>query len=252
MSYDFKQTVVYISGGASGLGEATAKRFARAGASVVIADIALRSAERVASQLEDALAVEVDTSNYESVRKSFAIAVEKYGRVDVIFNNAGITGEQQKLHEMDLSNWRKVTGINGDGAFFVLKEGIATLLKGKGGVVINTASTVGLAAFADLSHYTYAKAGLIGLTRSAAIEYANHNIRVNAVAPTMVMTPLVEQFLNQAADPLAARAQAMMLNPKHGMPTPDDVAGVVMFLASSDAQWITGHTIPIDGGYIAK
>ncbi|MEV0155250.1 SDR family NAD(P)-dependent oxidoreductase [Micromonospora sp. NPDC050686] len=248
----FQDKVVFVTGGASGLGAATARRFAAEGAKVVVADINRDGAEQVAAELPDGWAVGVDTGEAASVEQGVADAMQRYGRLDVIFNNAGIDGQQQPLHEMDVANWERVRRINGDGVFHVLRYGIAALLRGGGGAVVNTSSTTALAAQENISPYTFTKAGIIGLTRSAAIEYAARGVRVNAVAPTVVLTPLVEHFIDSAPDPGQLRRQMESFNPKPGIPTPDDVAGVVLFLASDDAAWITGHTIPIDGGYVAR
>ncbi|EWM66166.1 MULTISPECIES: SDR family NAD(P)-dependent oxidoreductase [Micromonospora] len=248
----FRDRVVLVTGGASGLGEATARRFAAEGGKLVIADINTEGAERVASSLPDALAVTMDTGDATSVERGIAEAVARYGRLDVIFNNAGIDGQQQALHEMDLANWEKVRRINGDGVFYVLRYGIDAMLRSGGGAIVNTSSTAGLTAQDNISPYTFTKAGIVGLTRSAAVEYAARGVRVNAVAPTVVMTPLVEHFIANAPDPEQMRRQMESFNPKPGIPTADDVAGVVLFLASDDAAWVTGHTIPIDGGYVAR
>ncbi|MFE9689059.1 SDR family NAD(P)-dependent oxidoreductase [Micromonospora sp. NPDC005806] len=248
----FQDKVAFITGGACGLGAAAARRFAAEGARVVVADIDAEGAERVAASLPDGHPVTVDTGEAASVEQAFADAVQRYDRIDVIFNNAGIDGKQQPLHEMDVENWEKVRRVNGDGVFFVLRFGIQALLRGGGGSIVNTSSTTALAAQENISPYTFTKAGIVGLTRSAAIEYAARGIRVNAVAPTVVMTPLVEHFIDSAPDPGQMRRQMESFNPKPGIPTPDDVAGVVAFLASDDAAWITGHTIPVDGGYVAR
>lgn len=248
----FQDRVAFITGGASGLGAATARRFAAEGARVVTADINAEGAQRVAAELPDALAVTVDTAEAASVEQGIADAMQRYGRIDIIFNNAGIDGQQQPLHEMDVGNWERVRRVNGDGVFHVLKYGIEAMLRGGGGAIINTSSIAALAAQENISPYTFTKAGMDGLTRSAAIEYATRGIRVNAVAPTVVMTPLVEHFINSSPDPAEMRQRMKSFNPKPGNPTPDDVAGVVAFLASDDASWITGHTVPIDGGYVAR
>ena len=247
----FEDKVAFVTGGASGLGEATARRFAAEGAKVVIADVNLAGAERVATSLPEAIAVRMDTSVATEVEAAFDATLDHFGGVEVVFNNAGIDGAQQKLHEMDVDNWARVRGINGDGVFHVLKYGISALLTGGGGSVVNTSSTAGLVALDNISPYTFTKAGVVGLTRSAAVEYAKQNIRVNAVAPTVVMTPLVEHFIEIAADPKAMRARMESMNPFPGMPVPDDVASVVAFLASEEARWITGHTVPVDGGYVS-
>jgi NAD(P)-dependent dehydrogenase (short-subunit alcohol dehydrogenase family) len=250
MRFDGK--IAFITGGASGLGAAAAQRFADEGAGVVVADINLAGAEKIAANLPSALAVGVDTSDPAAVERAIAVAVEHFGKIDTIFNNAGIDGKQETLHEMTIENWRRVRSINGDGVFHVLKYGIAAMLKTGGGNVVNTSSTAGLAGQLNISGYTFAKAGIIGLTRSAALEYADRGIRVNAIAPTVVWTALVENFANTAPDPAAMREMMQNFNPMPGMPTAADVAAAVAFLASDDARWITGHTLPIDGGYTAR
>lgn len=248
----FEDTVLFATGAASGLGAATARRFAGEGARVVVADIDGAAAEEVAAALPDALAVTVDTSDSTSVRSAIAAALSRYERIDVIFNNAGIEGRQQPLHEMAADNWHQVTAVNGDGIFFVMKHGIDAMLRRGGGVVINTSSTAGLIGQENISPYTFTKAGIVGLTRAAAVEYAARGIRVNAVAPTVVMTPLVRRFIDAAPDPAEMHERLASFNPMPGIPEPEDVAGVVAFLASDDARWITGVTVPIDGGYTAR
>jgi NAD(P)-dependent dehydrogenase (short-subunit alcohol dehydrogenase family) len=250
MRFDGK--VAFVTGGASGLGAAAAKRFADEGAQVVVADINLAGAEKVAADLPDGFAVAVDTADPASVEAAFAVATDRYSKIDTIFNNAGIDGKQQPLHEMDQDNWERVRSINGDGVFHVLKHGISAMLKTGGGSVVNTSSTAGIAGQINISAYTFTKAGIIGLTRSAALEYADRNIRVNAIAPTVVWTALVENFVNTAPDPAQMREMLQSYNPIPGMPTPADIAAAVAFLASDDARWITGHTLPIDGGYVAR
>lgn len=248
----FDGKVVYVTGGASGLGEAAVRRFANEGARLVIADIDEKGAQDVAGSLPDALAVRVDTSDSESVERSIAAAVKRYDRIDVIFNNAGISGDQLLIHEMSVENWKRVTRINGDGVFYVLKFGITALLRTGGGAIVNTSSTNGLIGIPNIAPYTFTKWGVIGLTKSAAIEYAQHGIRVNAIAPTVVRTPLVEKFIADAPDPTEMAERMERFNPMPGMPTADDVADAVLFLASDDARFITGHVIPIDGGYTAQ
>ena len=248
----FEGKVAYVTGGASGLGEATARRFADEGAKVVIADIDEEGAKSVAGSLPDAIAQRVDTSDAASVEASIAAAVQHYGRIDIVFNNAGISGEQLLIHEMSVDNWKRVRSINGDGVFHVLKYSIAAMLQSGGGVIVNTSSTNGLIGIPNIAPYTFTKWGVVGLTKSVAIEYARHGIRVNAVAPTVVRTTLVEKFIEEAADPEEMAQRMENFNPMPGMPTPEDVAAAVAFLASDEARFITGHVIPIDGGYTAQ
>jgi NAD(P)-dependent dehydrogenase (short-subunit alcohol dehydrogenase family) len=141
--------------------------------------------------------------------------------------------------------------VNADGAFHVLRAGLKAMTAGRGGAIVNTSSSSGLAGKPNMTPYSFSKAGLVGLTRAAAIEYAEQGIRVNAIAPTAVMTDLVAGHIARAPDPEAMRRLLESQTPMPGMPTPEDVAAVVAFLASDDARWITGHTLPIDGGFHA-
>lgn len=250
--YRLEGRVGFITGGGAGLGEGTARRLSEEGAKVVVLDIDGEAAERVASELPDALAIQADVTDPAAVEQAFAKTMERFGSVDIIFNNAGIAGEQQPLHEYDLENWRAVNALNGDGVFFVLKYGILAMLESGGGSIINTASTAALTAQQNISAYSFSKAGVAGLTRSAAIEYAKQGIRINAIAPTAVLTPMVEAFIESSEDPEAFRAERENWNPIPGWPVAEDVASVVAFLASDDAKWITGHTLPIDGGYVVR
>jgi NAD(P)-dependent dehydrogenase (short-subunit alcohol dehydrogenase family) len=252
MNGRFEGKVAFVTGGASGLGAAAAQRFSDEGAQVAVADIDGAAAEELAASLRNGYAVQLDTSDAESVARGVADAVEHFGRLDVVFNNAGITGVQQILHELDVEDWNRVRAVNGDGIFYVMKYAIEAMLRTGGGSIVNTSSTAGLTGQLNISAYTFAKAGIVGLTRSAAIEYAKQNIRVNAIAPTVVWTPLVQRFAESAPDPVAMRALMENYNPMPGIPTAEDVAALVAFLASDEARWITGHTVPIDGGYVAQ
>ncbi|MBV9311102.1 MAG: SDR family oxidoreductase, partial [Solirubrobacterales bacterium] len=231
---------------------AAAERLSREGARVVVADLDPSAAAAVASSLPDAFAVEVDTAVASAVDRSFELALDAYGQVDVIFNNAGIIGPQIPLHETTDEAWRGVMAVNADGAFHVLRRGVRAMLAGRGGAIVNTSSSTGLAGKPNMTPYSFSKAGLVGLTRAAAIEYAARGIRVNAVAPTAVMTDLVAGHIARAPDPEAMRRLMETQTPIPGMPTPEDVAAAVAFLASDDARWITGHTLPIDGGFHAQ
>jgi len=252
MSGRFEGKVAFVTGGASGLGAAAAQRFSDEGAQVAVADIDAAGAEKVAASLRDGYAVQLDAGDARSVARAVADAVEHYGRLDVVFNNAGITGPQQILHELEVEDWDRVRAVNGDGVFYVMKYTIEAMLRSGGGSIVNTSSTAGLTGQLNISAYTFAKAGIVGLTRSAAIEYAKQNIRVNAIAPTVVWTPLVQRFAESAPDPEAMRAVMENYNPMPGIPTAEDVAALVAFLSSDEARWITGHTVPIDGGYVAQ
>lgn len=249
----FEGKVAFVTGGASGLGAATAARLANEGARVAIADIDPAGAEELAAVLEGALALHVDTADAGSVDRAIDTTIKAFGRLDIVFNNAGIDGVQQPIHEMSLENWQRVRSVNGDGAFHVLRAGVrAMLAAGNGGAIVNTSSIAGLVGQENIAPYTFTKSGLVGLTRSVAIEVAAHGIRVNAIAPTVVMTPLVEHYIATAPDPDRMRRRMDTMNPMPGLPAPEDVAALVAFLVSDEARWITGQTIAIDGGYTAR
>lgn len=248
----FHGKTVIVTGGASGTGAAAVRQFGREGANVVVADIDAVAAARVASEFKNAIPVTVDAADAASVEQAVKQSVDRFGRIDIAFINAGIIGLELPLHEIPLDDWHRVCSVNGDGVFYFMKYCIGAMLEAGGGTIVNMSSSSGLTGQKNISPYTYTKAGIIGLTRCAAIEYASHNIRVNAVAPTTVWTPLTERFIEEAPDPAAKRAVLEHYNPMPGSPTAADVASVVAFLASDDSAWITGQTIPIDGGYCAQ
>ena len=247
----FAGKVAFVTGGASGLGRAAAERLSAEGATVIVADI-----DAAAPTPAHPSRMPSGSRSTQPIRRP-SIALSRgprapIERVDVIVNNAGVVGPQLPLHETDEESWRRVMSVNADGAFHVLRRGIACLLAGGGGAVVNMVSSTALSGKPNLTPYTFAKAGLAGITRSAAIEYAARRIRVNAVAPTAVMTPLIATFIAAADDPEQMRAFLESQTPIPGLPQPEDVAAAVAFLASEDAKWITGHVLPVDGGFHAR
>ena len=247
-----KEKVILITGGSSGLGKATAERFDKEGSKVVIADIKEKEGQELVKSLSDGFFIKTDVTNHEDVKVSIDKTIEKYGSLDILFNNAGIDGEQKPTAESTIDNWEKVRQIDLDGAFYYLKYTLAQMKSQGGGVIINTASTAGLVGFENIPPYTAAKGALVQLTKSTAMEYAEHGIRVNAIAPSVVKTALVEHFIESSDDPEATEEEFNSLNPMPGWIQPEDVAAAVAFLASDEARYITGHTLPIDGGYTAQ
>lgn len=199
------------------------------------------------------MAIAADVSDADEVKRAFEATVVELGRLDVVFNNAAIDGQMGRLHELDVENWRKVAAVNGEGSFSVFKNAIEHFLGTGGGVIVSTVSTTALVGKTDgVSAYSYSKGGLISLTRTAAIEYAADNIRVNAVAPTVVMTPMLEAFIAHSEDPVATKDMIDHFNPMPGVVQPEEIATVVAFLASDDSRRITGVTLPVDGGDTAR
>ncbi|SEK05046.1 meso-butanediol dehydrogenase / (S,S)-butanediol dehydrogenase / diacetyl reductase [Sphingobium sp. AP50] len=244
--------VVLVTGGASGLGKATVERFAAEGARVVVADLNAEGAQAVAAQF-GGQAVRMNVADPGSVEEAISCTVESFGRLDVLVNNAGIESARALIHEATLENWRKVIDVNLTGVFYCMKYALGQLLRqGDGGNIVNISSIAGMVAVSGLPPYVAAKAGVSNLTREAAIEYGPHGIRVNAVAPTAVYTPLLQRMAGDAKEPAAVMDGLKTLSPLHGLAEPEDIAAAVAFLASDDARFISGVTLPVDGGFTAQ
>ena len=243
--------VAIITGAASGLGRGMAELFAEEGAKVVVADIQTESGEEVARSLGGSY-LHCDVTDPRSVEQMIQSAVDRYGRIDILVNNAGIDGEQANTADSSLENWRRVMSINMDGVYYGMKYVLPVMVSQKGGVILKTASTVGLNAMGAIPAYSASKAGVIHLSKSVAIEYAMHNIRVNAICPSVVETPLLRHFMESSPDPEGTRRGFATLNPMPGMVTVDAVARAALFLVSDDSSFITAVALPIDGGYTAR
>lgn len=243
--------IVIVTGGASGIGRGCAELFAAEGATVVVADIQEDAGRKLADSLAGAY-VKVDVTDPVSVEALMKSVVDRYGRIDVLMNNAGIDGEPAVTADSTLENWRRVIAINLDGVYYGMKYALPTLVKQRSGVILNTASTVGLNAMGGLPAYSASKAGVIQLSKAVAIENAFYGIRVNAICPSVVETPLLTHFIENAPDPAAARQGLASLNPLPGMVTVDAVAKAALFLVSDDSKFITAVALPIDGGFTAR
>jgi len=242
--------VAIVTGAASGIGKACAEKFAAEGAKVVVADVSEKGKD-VAAALNGHF-IHVDVTSHESVEAMVNETVQHFGKLDIIMNNAGIDGLQAPTDESTIENWHNVMKINMDGVYFGMKYALRVMKAQKSGVVLNTASIAGMVAFPNIPPYSASKAGVIHLTKAAAIEYAQYGIRVNAICPSVVMTPLVQHFIETSEDPEATRKRFENLNPLPGVVTLDAVANAALFLVSDDSAFISGVALPIDGAYTAQ
>ena len=244
---EFAGKVAIVTGGGSGIGEACATLLARRGAQVLVADVAAEPAQRVASAIGDAaLAHVVDVTDPVACEAMVGAAVERFGRLDVAVNNAGIGGPQAPTGEYPLDGWEAVIAVNLSGVFHCLRAEIPAMLAGGGGAIVNMASILGSVGFARSVAYVSAKHGVVGMTRTAAIEYAPHGIRVNSVGPGFIETPLLA-----AASPEIVAGVAG-LHPLGRLGRAEEVAELVAFLASDRASNTTGAYYVTDGGYTAQ
>lgn len=245
MNNDIRGKVALVTGGASGIGEACIRQFHAAGAKVVIADLNADAADKLATELgEGAAATRVDVSDAESCAAMVKFATDRFGRLDIAVNNAGISTELAPIAETTVEDWRKVVSINLDGVFYCLKAQIPAI--GEGGSIVNIASIMGAVARTGAAAYISSKHAVVGLTKTAALECADKGVRVNAIGPGYVETPLLQQATLEALDEIAS------LHPIGRLAKPDEIASAVMFLATPAASFITGAYYPVDGGYLAR
>lgn len=246
----FEGRVVLVTGASTGIGRATAIAFASAGARLMLGDIDKRSADTAASIVAgggEARFVLTDVSDPESVRALVETTVQTYGRLDAAFNNAGLLPPTADFADMTVEDFDRTIAVDLRGVFLCLKYEIAAMLKTGGGAIVNTASVAGVVADPGMASYVAAKHGVVGLTKAAALDYATRNIRVNAVAPGLVATPMTNRWLD---DPNFAAK--LMQNSPIGRPAqPEEIAGTVLHLCSSVASFITGQTFVVDGGQTA-
>ena len=245
-----KDKVVIITGAGSGIGEASAKLFAEHGAKVVVSDINLANAERVTRQITEgggtAIAVQTDVTKYEQVEILVNTAVEIFQKLDVMVNNAGIGGkEQHKTAQHTLDDWHNVIAVNQTGVFYGMKLALLQMTKQGFGNIVNIASLAGLKASGNNLSYSASKFAVVGMTKSAALEYASKRIRINAVCPGYTESALLNQLKGARPD---MEQLLMKMIPMKRFGEASEIAEVVVWLASDSTQFITGQTITIDGG----
>ena len=245
--------IVFITGGLSGIGKACAIAAAKEGATIVIADMKSDESEKVMGEIKKenskALFIECDVSNFTQVQVAIETTIATFNTLDIALNNAGILGQSYKIADMTEEAWLKVIGVNLNGMFNCMKHELAQMAKQKSGVIVNMSSILGKVGFATSSHYVAAKHGVIGLTQTAALEYATEGIRVNAICPGFIDTPLLaEGEINDHKD---VKEKLIDLHPMKRLGKAEEIANGFIFLASNDSSFVNGTSLEIDGGYLA-
>jgi NAD(P)-dependent dehydrogenase (short-subunit alcohol dehydrogenase family) len=242
-----------VTGGGSGIGRATAMAFAREGARVAIVDYVPEGGKQTLNMIKeigDGRFVQADVSKPDEIKRAVEQTVEAFGRLDCAFNNAGIEGAGVRDNPWDAENWNRVIAINLTGVFLSMQHEITQMLKQGGGAIVNTSSILGLVGIGGAFAYTAAKHGVAGLTKAAALAYAQSGIRVNAVCPGYIHTPMVERSVG--IDSEFAHHITKNLQPIGRLGRPEEIAEAVVWLCSPRASLVTGITMPVDGGCVAQ
>lgn len=259
MSDQFAGKVALVTGGGSGIGRASALAFARLGASVVIADVDVEGGQETVDLVYEIRSkgtfIKTDVSRSADVKAMVGETMDVYGRLDFAHNNAGIFGKNDLSDSDDLEAvWDRVIDINLKGVWLCMQSQIPEMLKQEKGAIVNTASIGGLVGFGNDGIYVASKHGVIGLTKSAALKYADQNIRVNAVCPGYIRTPMTERAIRRAPENKRAGIEQRLAEskPMGRLGTPEEIAESVVWLCSDAASFVTGHAMAVDGGYVAR
>ncbi len=247
---NLKDKVVVITGAGSGIGAATAKLFGEYKANVMVSDINLESAEKVANEIRNnggsASAIVTDVTQYEQVEKLLQAVIDKHNRIDVMVNNAGIGGKHQaRTAEHSLDDWHNVIAVNQTGVFYCMKLAIKQMVKQGHGNIVNVASLAGLKASGNNLSYAASKFAVVGMTKSSALEYGRKNIRINAVCPGFTHSALLEQLLAASPD-MGDKLKRIIPMGRFG--EAEEIAEAICWLASENSKFVTGQTITLDGG----
>jgi NAD(P)-dependent dehydrogenase (short-subunit alcohol dehydrogenase family) len=253
MTGELEGKTVLVTGAGSGIGRESALAFAASRAQVMVSDVVVESSEETVAQIKaaggEATFMRADVSQRADVEALIRQTVETYGRLDCAHNNAGIEGDMASTADCTEANWDRTIAINLKGVWLCMKYEIPQMLEQGGGVIVNTSSVAGLVGFLNLPAYVATKHGVAGLTRTAALEYAQQGIRVNAVCPGVIHTPMIDRIVGGDAE---AEAQFTALEPVGRMGSPAEVAQAVVWLCSDAASFVTGIAMPVDGGFVAQ
>ena len=249
-----KNKTVMITGGLSGIGKACALAAAKEGANLAIIDILTSSTDTIMQEIQEqnssAIFIDCDVSAFFQTKLAIDKVVQTFGTLDIALNNAGIGGESHKVGELTEQAWLKVIGINLNGVFNCMKHELTQMVIQKYGVIINMSSILGKVGFPSSSHYVAAKHGVIGLTQTAALEYATEGIRVNAICPGFIDTPLLTK--GGISNNVEVKKYIIALHPMKRLGKAEEIANGFLFLACDDSSFVSGTTLEMDGGYLAE
>lgn len=248
--------VALVTGAAHGIGRATAILLAEEGAKVAVTDVDMEGARDVVAEIEGVVGTahpwQLDVSDQEQVRRVTDEVVEHFGGLDVLVNNAGISGADRPTHELSLEEWERVQAVNTRGVFLCTKHAIPYMKQAGGGSIVNLSSIYGIVSAADVPSYHASKGAVRMMTKTDALFYAEDGIRVNSVHPGFIWTPMVEEFLESQGDVEAGRRELAKLHPLGRLGEPREVARAILFLASEESSFTTGAELLVDGGYTAR
>ena len=250
---NWKEQVALVTGASSGIDRATAMAFAAEGARVILSDVQAEPGEAAVREIRsrggDAMFVKADVSRAEDAAMLIDRGIKTYGRLDMAFNNAGIEGVMATTADCTEENWDRTLAVNLKGVWLCMKHELRYMLARKCGCIVNCSSVAGLVGFQGLPAYAASKHGIVGLTRSAALECAKQGIRINAVCPGVIWTAMVERIVKEHPE---MQAQLAAGEPMGRMGKPEEIAAAVLWLCSDSASFVTGQALPVDGGWVAQ